>query len=370
MSFRLVPVDTMSGDPIIPEVPCVEASWTRTMSSIGVGRGRFTIPTAQLSRGVVQRLIDKQATTLVPEFMFQQTDGRFGGIAEYAGICQRYRWRGDALEFDTTELAGMLLARHLFGVSPGPVTRDITGESWGHVLRQVIRYALSDTGSSTWDFPIDFPGYRTGPIRRKVEWWRFERAQDITDEVVTETGSTFDLHPTWADGALRWILRINETAGDIRMVASTTEHRVIGGCSVEEELDYSKLRTGIFAVGEGEESKLQYGSAGSSQVAVSTTGPRLDSSVSWTNISDKKRLNSLARGELMRTAKPIRKWSLVIKCGDGNSLHPWRFQPGTELLVEHPGDKVVGAGRYSVTCLEVERDMTNVVRIVGEAEKL
>lgn len=359
--FRLVPVDTLTGDPIVPHISASAVSYERTMWQ---GRGEFTINTNGMPDALVQRLAKGWSTTLVPEWVQVQSDGREGGIAEYAGIVTGVRgWNGRNLTVTTHELPIITTKRHLFGMNDGPVTWQLKRATRAEIVSSALWLALSGGKGGRWQLPVIWPEMTTGDVVRTFDWWRFKTAADIVTEITAEDPDLMvDFNPVWTDGRLKWRMQAGTIkAGELRLPVSTEAYPIPGGAVVDTDWDYLNQITGHFTIGDGEKNRTPYGRATSGMVDVDPEIPWLDTSSAWVGLDSTTRLNYVARTKLREQRYGLRTDKVVIDAKD--PLTPSMVRPGTRLVLDFPGDALRPAGEKELLVLAKKRDETTRVEL-------
>lgn len=355
--MRVVPVDTITGVPIVNEVRAVSGDWTRTLGQPGAGK--FELDVSALSAAEVRRIARGWGTTLVVEWM--------GGVpvagrAEWAGLVQSVDWDGRTLSVQARELPCVLTRRLLWGIGAQPPTRDLRGDSLGSILRQLVWLALYN-GDARWRLPVLIPEARTGGVRRVFEWWRFQTAADAIASVADEDAAPlWDLRPEWFSGRLVWRMLTGDLDGGVVDVpVSTPADRIAGGATVTVTRDWAQQLTGCFAIGEGQEADIRWGEAGSGpegpgSLPVAPDIPWLDSAVAWVEVDSPARLQALAKGRLRQQRYGVDQWTVEVTGDD--DVPPYLYRPGTKLRLLHPGDALVDAGTRTLTVVEVAGDLS------------
>lgn len=372
MVYRVVPVSTLTGIPIVNSVSCSAARGKTSITS--PGEGEFSIPLRDHRRPLghlAHRLSKGWGTTYVIEWVAGGGAFQRWGEVVYAGLVTGHSWSSETgvLRVRTRELASILALRLLYGIGGYPHgTRVIRGATLGDVIRESYRYALV-MGSYRWALPVDLPGYSTGPVERTYWRYGFQPASTWLEQLSAEDGAPDHfLRPAWVGGRLRWRLEI----GSPRLTGRVTRLPVAAGSSrpksavtgLTVETEYQYQRTGVFTIGQGSEEDMRHGEAG--EVVYDPDLPYLDATQSFKQVDDLAQLDSLSAATLALSTGGTEQWSFGVQC-EGR-VAPTDVVPGGTLLLDHPGDEMVGARRHRHMVLEATYTLgTSKVSVEGQA---
>ncbi len=351
MVYRLVPVDTLTGVPIINHVR--PESGRATPSITSVGTGDFTIPLRDARRPLghlAERLGKGWATTYVLEWVDGSGAFTRAGTPVYAGLVtgRRFNEATGMLTVRTKEAAAILAFRLLFAVGQyAHGTRIMRGATLGDIIRESYRLAIGG-GQHRWALPIDMPGYSPGPLERIYWRYGFQSAQQWLEQLAAEDNAPDHyMRPVWVGGRLRWRLEI----GSPRIQGRVVRLPVAAGGSrpkssvvdLEVETEFQYQRTGVFTIGQGSEEDMRWSEAGGADVAIDPAVPFLDATQSFKQVDDIGQLKSLSTATLAMSTGGVEQWSSGVQA-EGR-VSPLDVQAGGTALLDHPGSELVTAGR-------------------------
>lgn len=357
---RIVPYDTRTGTPIRAFVDV--SDWSFKESITMPGQGTFSVPLRALAMGadMNRRLVSGWETTWAvesnpaPAFKADWT-------VEYAGLVMDWTWAGGLVQINTLELKKILDLRPLWGT--GGVTSsvfELSGGTLGDVIREVLWYAVAaDRGDSRWPLPVDVGELKHGGIARPEWRYHFRSAATIIDELSGEDDSPdWVLRPFKEGARLRWRLELGDPylrSDAVRLPVAAPGVQVssqVVDLSIKH--DYQSERTGVNVLGAGSEVDMRWGTAGTGQVPDARDQiPALIGIESHKNVDNTSQLDSLARASLRSAAGGVQQWSFSVQSGWDERIKPGMIRAGSTLLLDHPGDELIGRGRYAHYVLSV-----------------